>query len=355
MEKFRVAIVGCGDIARPYALTIKEHDFLKIAGAYDLDSQRSTGLVQEFGGNCYPTLNAVLADPDVDLIVNLTTQKAHAEIVRACLESGKHVHTEKPLAMSYEEAASLAKLARDKGLRLSCSPITFMGEAEQTAWKMIRSGATGPIRVIYAEVNWHRLETWHPNPEPFYSVGAHYDVAVYPLSIITAFFGPAIRVTTYGKMLLPQREMPDHRTFHISTPDFMVSMIELANGALVRLTSNFYVSWETKQRGIEFHGDAGSLYISSWERFHAAVEFAPFGEDYTPVPYVRTPYNGIEWARALTETHSAIQENRPHRSSAEHAAHIIEILNAMDTSIQLEKSVELHSTFTPPAPMEWAI
>ena len=351
-QKLSVAIAGCGDISRPYAQTIQAYDYLQLRGFWNRTPAKAETLAQDFGGQVYPSLEALLEDPQVEVVVNLTTQKVHADIVRRCLQAGKHVHSEKPLAMTWQEAAELANLAKEKGLRLSVCPVTFMGEAQQTLLNALRQGLAGKIRVIYAEVNWHRLETWHPNPEPFYAVGAHYDVAVYPLSIITAFLGPAVRVQSIGKMLLPERCMPDGRPFTITTPDFNLALIELASGALIRLTSNFYVSWETNQRGIEFHGDAGSLYLSSWERFDSKIEYAPFGEPYQPLPCLRSPYPGIEWGRALAELFAALQAGRPHRPSADLAVHTLEILNAIDHSVLSGKPVELVTSFDPIEPID---
>ena len=157
------------------------------------------------------------------------------------LNAGKHVHSEKPLAMTYAEAKALVDLAQAKGLRLSCSPITFMGEAQQTAWKAIREGRLGPVRVVYAEANHGRIESWHPNPEPFYQVGALFDVGVYLLTLVTTMFGPARRATAYATVLYPDRVTKEGRPFHIATPDWVVAAVELANGTVVRLTTNFYV------------------------------------------------------------------------------------------------------------------
>src|SRR6185503_813257 len=109
------------------------------------------------------------------------------------------------MASSYDEARDLVELAEASGVRLSSSPITFMGDAQETAWRLIASGAIGTVRVAYAEVNWGRIETWHPRPEPFYRIGPLADVGVYPLTILTAMFGPARRVTAYGTILMPDR------------------------------------------------------------------------------------------------------------------------------------------------------
>ena len=338
IDHLNAAIIGCGDISRAYADTICRYPSLNLKGVWNRTTSKAEALASEFSTSVYPSLDALLQDPAVDVVVNLTTQKIHAEIVRRCLEAGKHVHTEKPLAATWQEAAALADLAKEKGLRLSVSPITFMGEAQQTLLKALQDGIAGTIRAIYAEVNWHRLETWHPSPEAFYEIGVHYDVAVYPISVICAFLGPAVRVQAYHKLLLPERQMPDGRKFNIEQPDFWVAMIELKSGAIVRLTSNFYVSWETKQRGIEFHGDLGSLFISSWESFDAKVEFAPFGEGYSPLAMIREPFQGIDWGRALVEMLRGIQTNTPHLPSAELGIHTLEILNAMDQSAAMRRS-----------------
>src|SRR5206468_4141832 len=102
---------------------------------------------------------------------------------KRALEAGKHVYSEKPLALRVEEARELVELARRQGVRLGCSPSTFLGEAQQTAAAIIRSGRLGRVRAVYADVNWGRLETWHPAPESFHAVGVLFDVGVYPLTL----------------------------------------------------------------------------------------------------------------------------------------------------------------------------
>ena len=245
------------------------------------------------------------------------------------------------------------KLARDKGLRLGSAPMTFMGEAQQTAWKQIRDGKPGTVRVVYAEVNWGRIESWHPAPGPFYEVGALFDVGVYPLTILTSIFGPARRVTSFGKVLYPDRVTKEGVPFHIDTPTSLTAAVEFGNGTVARLTTDFYVGHHSKQKGIEFHGDLGSVYLSDWQNFHAAVEFA-IGQEYQPVPYVKEPYTGTEWSRGVVEMVEAIAEGRPQRATGAQAAHVVDILCAIQASFQEGKPVEITSEFIPPAPMSWA-
>ena len=352
-KPLRVGIAGCGNIAGPYARTMQGYPQIELAGATDVFPERARALTADYGGRAYATLEEMLADPAIDLVVNLTIHHAHPAVITQCLEAGKHVHSEKPLAMTYAEAKGLVDLAAARGLRLSCSPITFMGEAQQTAWKAIRSGDLGKVRVVYCEVNWGRIESWHPNPGPFYEVGALFDVGVYPLTLVTTFLAPARRVTAYGKVLHPDRVTQEGMPFHIETPDWVVAAVELADGTVVRLTTNFYVGGHGKQKGLEFHGDLGSLYLSSFQDFDAAVELSPYGEEYAPVPYVRPPFDGIDWGRSVAEIADAIAEGRPQRASGAQAAHVVEICAAISESLQTGRPVDVTSSFTPPWPMAW--
>lgn len=353
-DKLHVGIIGTGNIAGPYVTDLKTYPHLELAGVADIDPAKAAVFAAEHSLHAYPIVMDMLEDPAVDIVVNLTAHFAHHPVTTQALEHGKHVYSEKPLAVTTAQARGLVDLANEKGLRLACSPFTLAGEAAQTAWKLIRDGQCGKIRVAYAEVNWGRIESWHPAPGPFYEVGALFDVGVYPLTILTAIFGPAKRAQSYGKVLYPDRLTQEGEPFHIDTPDFAVTLLEMADGTVVRLTTNFYVGHHNKQTGIEFHGDKGSLYLSSWQNFDAQVEFADYDGEYMPVPFLRPPSEGTPWGRGVAELASAIQENRPHRFSGEHAAHVVEILNAATESMQDGRRVEITSTFTPPPPLKWA-
>jgi predicted dehydrogenase len=354
-KKLRLAVVGAGGIAGPYMKDMANYPEIELVGVTDLEVERAQKLADEHGCQVYPSLETLLADESVDVTVNLTTHHAHKDVTTQCLSAGKHVYSEKPLALTPDEARGLVQLAQEKGLRLGCSPFTWMGEAQQTAWKQIRKGRLGTVRVVYAEVNWGRIESWHPFPGAFYDVGALWDVGVYPLTMLTTFFGPARQVWAYGKVLHPNRVTKHGIPFHIETPDWVVAAIQLENGPLVRLTTDFYVNnRNTRQQGIEFHGDQGSLHLSSWQDFNATVEVGDFNQPYETVLLEREPYRGTPWARGVQEMATAILEERPHRATGEQAAHIVEILAAISQSIQTSQPVAVRSTFPPPAPLDWA-
>mgnify|MGYP001481500731 CR=1 FL=1 len=349
-QRIGVGVVGCGNIAGPYTATFSRTPDVDLVGVTDLDPARAAALAEERACAAFPSLEAMLADERVEVVVNLTIHHAHYEVTKRILEAGRHVYSEKPLAMQPRQARELVQLATEKGLRLGCSPFTWMGEAQQTAWKLVREGRLGTVRVAYAEVNWGRIESWHPAPAPFYEVGALWDVGVYPLTLLTAFFGPVRRVFAYGALLHPARVTKAGVPFRIETPDFVVATLELATGTLVRLTTNFYVTHHGKQQGIEFHGDLGSVHLASWQESDTTVEFAPFGEPYRPLPLIKEP-DPFEWGFGAVELARALREGRPHRATGEQAAHIVDVLAAISTAIASQGPVEVQSGFPPPVPM----
>jgi predicted dehydrogenase len=350
----RVALVGAGNIADRYAAAIVRADELGLAGATDLDQARAEALVAEFGGRAYADLAAVLADDTVDTIVNLTVPQAHAEVTATALEAGKHVHSEKPLALRHDEAVRLVELARECGLRLSSAPATLLGEAQQTLWKHVREGTIGRVRAVYAEANWDRVERWHPDPRSLYDVGPVVDVGVYPITILAAMFGPVRSVGAYATTLEPDRVLLDGTPFVPGAPDFVVALLQHDDGVVSRLTASFYVG-ACKQRGLEVHGDEGSLYMPTWAEANSRLELQRRGGEYATIPPVREPFPGTDWSRALVDLARAIEEGRPHRAGAEHAAHVVEVLQAVETSSRDGGgTVGVRSGFPIPEPMDWA-
>ncbi|HUN08423.1 MAG TPA: Gfo/Idh/MocA family oxidoreductase [Aggregatilineales bacterium] len=355
MSKYGVAIIGCGNIAGPYADDLRTYEEIALLGVTDVDAARAKAFAEKYSIKAYENLDALLADPQVQIVVNLTSHFAHHEVNTKALNAGKHVFSEKPMAVETAEALAQVELAKAKGLRLACAPFTLMGEAQQTAWKYIRDGKLGPVRVAYAEVNWGRIEAWHPAPGPFYEVGALFDVGVYPLTILTSMFGPVKRVSSYGTLLYPNRITKEGVPFSIRTPDWVVTVLETESEAVIRLTTDFYVSNQTsRQTGIEFHGDAGSLFLESWHDFDCKVHYAEFGKSFQEIPHIRTASRGVPRGRGTYELVRAIIENRPHRFSGEHAWHVVDILNSAVTSMEENRPVDVTSRFDVPTPMEWA-
>ena len=355
-RSFGVGIIGCGNIAGPYARSLAEHDEVHLVAVTDVDTTRAAAFAAEHGVRAHASVDALLADPDVEIVVNLTVHHAHYAVTKQALEAGKHVYSEKPMALEAAEARELVALARNQGVRLACSPATFLGEAQQTVGAIIRGGELGTVRAIYADVNWGRIETWHSAPIPFYDVGVLVDVGVYPLTIATAFVGPAVAIEARGWELLAERVTTAGETYRIGSPDLIVAMVELAGGAVLRLTGSFYVGRPSGPQGLmEFHGDEASLSLSSFQDFHATVRQGPAGGKYKPVAPVREPYQGIAWGRGVADLASAIADDRPQRVTGDHAAHVVDILSAARQSMRENRRIEIDSTFEPPALLDWAV
>jgi predicted dehydrogenase len=218
----------------------------------------------------------------------------------------------------------------------------------------IRAGRLGTVRVVYAEINHGRIETWHPNPVPFYDVGIVWDVGIYPLTLLTAIWGPVRRVTAHGAIVYPDRKTMEGEAFRLRTPDFTLSLLEFEKGPLVRLTANFYIRDSRQGSSLEFHGDDGSLLLENGHAFDSGVQVARFGEGLEPLPLIREPYKGVEFGRGLKEMADAMDAGRSHRATGRHAAHVAEVASAIHRSIESGAPVDLHTTFTPPLPMDWA-
>ena len=185
-----------------------------------------------------------------------------------------------------------------------------------------------------------------------YAVGPHVDVGIYPLTILTAVFGPARRVVAYGTEARAGARRLDGTRFQLETPDFVVA-VGRAGRRRGSAPDGDVLGGAGKQRGLELHGDSGSLSLERG-RVRLAPRVVRDGETYTPVPLVREPFHGNQWSRALVDLADAIDEGRPHRAGAEHAAHVVEILNAVDESRVHGRPVEVRSGFEQPSPMPWA-
>ena len=162
-----------------------------------------------------------------------------------------------------------------------------------------------------------------------------------------------ISMTAYATTVQPVRTRKDGRQFELVTPDFWVVACEHESGVLTRLTSSFWVR-PSKQRGLEFHGPDASLWMPTWGESNSRLLRTSNGEDYENVPLLRPAFEGFDWALALVDLAEAIRDGRRHRMSAEHAAHVVDVLNAADRSRAEGGAIAIESDFDPPPPLDWA-
>lgn len=371
-----IAIVGCGFVADYYLATLQKYPDLKLIGVYDLDLQRSQQVVQHHRVKIYQSLDELLKDSELDIVVNLTNPKNHFEINLACLSAGKHVYSEKPLAINLEDAQKLVDLAEQKGLHLSSAPCSLLGETAQTIWKALREKTIGKVYLVYSEMDdglVHKMpyQLWVSKsgiPWPYkdeFEVGCTLEHAGYCLSWFPAFFGRAESVTGFSSTLIDDKNTPtplDH-----NGPDFSVACIKFASGVVVRLTCSIVASHD---HSVRFFGDRGILSTPDSWFYNAPVHIrrmfnirrkmivSPIKQKY-PLVGTKTKFNyrgafQMDFARGIAEIADAIRENRPCRLSARYSLHVNELVLAIHHAKENNSTYQVKSTFEPIEPMVWA-
>ena len=196
----RIGFIGCGFTADHYIPSVRRFPQLELVAATDADQKRAKEYCAYHSIKLCPSLEAMLADPSIEMVVNLTSSSSHYEVSKACLEAGKHLYSEKPLATDFSQAQALVELANAKGLYLSAAPCSLLSETAQTLWRALRSNAIGTVRVVCAEIDDGPLHLgephmWHSHSgAPYdyreeFEVGVSIEHAAYYLTWFTAFFG----------------------------------------------------------------------------------------------------------------------------------------------------------------------
>jgi len=200
-------VIGCGTISQVYLRNLTASPEVDVVACADVVPERATARAAEFGVGraCSPA--EVLADPEIDLVVNLTVPNAHFEISMAAVLGGKHVWSEKPLAMEREQGAALVREAAERGLEVGCAPDTVLGAGLQTCRKLLDEGLVGEPMAASAFFFNEGPERWHPDPAFLYQPGAGplWDVGIYYVTALVSLLGPVHRVTAFGRTLFPER------------------------------------------------------------------------------------------------------------------------------------------------------
>jgi predicted dehydrogenase len=328
-------------------------------------------------------LKALLEDPRVEVVVNLTNPESHFTVSKASLEAGKHVYSEKPLAMVLAEAEELVALAEARGLVLASAPCSILGESAQTLGRALRRKEIGQVRLVYAELDDGPIHQMHPEewmspsgiPWPRlneFAVGCTMEHAGYYLTWLAAFFGPAQSVTAFSSCLIPDKhpELPPEA----SAPDFSVACIRFHSGVVARLTCSIVAPHDHSLRII---GDKGVLSVDECWHYGAPVRLRRFtalgfhAESYTWLArhwltralygldgrrYGPTPRPGwrsrlrryeMDYARGVAELASALREGRPCRLSARFALHVNEVALAIQHARETGSPTPIRSTFPP--------
>ncbi len=208
MKPFNVGVLGIGDISDVYISHLKSYDIVSVVACAGRDLEKARRKAEAHGlPKAYATAAALIADPDINIVLNLTLPAVHAELTTMALQAGKHVYTEKPLAATYVEGKRILALAKERGLSVCCAPDTFLGGRLQTCRRLIDDGSIGEVTAASAFVVSHGHEWFHPNPEFFYKPGAGplLDIGPYYVTALVSLLGPARAVSERSESLRDSR------------------------------------------------------------------------------------------------------------------------------------------------------
>jgi predicted dehydrogenase len=349
-----VGVIGCGNISGIYLRMSKTFKVLRIAALADLDLQRAQQLANEHQIERALSVDEMLADPSINIILNIMPPGAHADIALRSLQAGKSVYNEKPLAIHLADARQMLDLASQKGLRVGCAPDTFLGAGHQTCRRLIDEGAIGVPVAATAFMLCPGHESWHPDPEFYYQAGGGplFDMGPYYLTALINMLGPVKRVTGSARISFAERiitSQPKHgKQIAVETPTHLASVLDFENGTIVTLVTSFDV-WSANVPAIEIYGSLGTLSVPDPNNFGGPVRLwrssSRAWEDVQLLPGWAENSRSI----GLADMAHALLSGRPQRASGELAFHVLDIMHAVHDASDRGKHIELTSQVERPA------
>jgi len=365
MDSLGIGIIGCGNISTTYLTLAPLFRGLKVRAVADMSMAAAQARAAEYGVQAQ-SVEDLLANPALDLVINLTSPDAHFAVSQAILQAGKHVYSEKPLTLSLEDGLALRDLAAARGLRLGCAPDTFLGGAHQQARALIDEGRIGTITAGSSAVMSHGMEHWHPNPDFFFLPGGGpmLDLGPYYIANLINLIGPVRRVGALTSSASATRTITSDprngQTIPVKTPTNIHALLEFANGATVTLSTSWDV-WAHRRVNMELYGTEGSLFVPDPNYFGGTVDWAgrdgriapvapwdhPFGRpnqdhpNHGPLANYRTA--------GLADMAAALIEGRDQRCSLDRTLHGVEVMTAVLKSGETGDFVTLQTTCTRPA------
>ena len=350
----RVGLIGCGNISNQYFAGTKPFGkYVVLTTCADRDAGRARAKAEEHGIVAARSPKSLLADPEVDIVLNLTIPKAHARVNLAALRAGKHVYCEKPFSLTVQEGSAVIAEAKKRRLRVGCAPDTVLGGAVQTCRRLVESGRIGRPVAFTANMLNHGHEGWHPDPAFYYQPGGGplFDMGPYYLATLVSVLGPVKSVTALAAKALNQRVITSHprkgEKIEVRVPTHLVGLLEFVQGAVGTVTMSFDV-WAHKQPILEIYGLDGSLSCADPNQFHGELTLrtASSGDWETIAP---TAAPDAARGMGLADMGRAIQQGDAHRLSAELGLHLVEVMEAFGRSARLGCKISLKTTCSKPA------
>ena len=340
---------------------------LELTGCADLRTDVAHRRAVDVGTRAYGSVEALLADDEVDVVLDLTPPAAHEDVNLAAIAAGKHVYSEKPLAATLEGAARVGAAAKSRGRVLGCAPEVFLGSAGQTARAAIDRGEIGDIIGAAAFVIHSRLEEWHPDPRAFFAKGAGpaLDVGPYPISALINVLGPATHVASMSRIGTPTRRVTSPGRVvdevPVTVPTHVVGAVGFESGALASVMLSFDVWPDHQRRGtlppLEIYGSLGMLSMANPDTTDGDVRIRLHGDgdwrvlrpvvpEVGPSGRVVGGFRGL----GLADLAGALR-GEPHRTHWSLAYHVLEILTALEQGGPAGAVRDIRSRCERPAPV----
>ena len=354
----KAGLLGCGNISGAYLRNNDVFSHLRIVKCASRREESARAAAEQFGIEAV-SVDALFRDPEINMILNLTTPDVHAELNLRALEAGKHVYAEKPFAVTREDGRKVLRLASEKGLRVGCAPDTFLGGGHQTCRKLVDCGAVGTITGGCAVMAYRGPESWHPNSGFYYRKGGGplMDMGPYYITALVNLLGPVKRVAGFGRRATDLRlgsGTNQGKTYPVEVDTHIAAVLEFVSGAVVNLTMSFDVFRLSSQMQncIELWGLDGALRTPDPNTFSGEVRFAnaDTGSDWE-MPENTFLYNDNMRLIGLADMAAGIELGRPHRCSGELAYHVLDVMCSVLDSAENGQFVMVESTCDRPAPL----
>ena len=364
MTKLGIGIIGCGNISTAYLKLAPLFKGLEVRAVADINMDAAKARAAEFNVKAQ-SVDDLLANPALYIVINLTIPDAHYPITKRILEAGKHAYSEKPLVLTLEQGTTLRDLAKAKGLSVGCAPDTFLGGAHQQARAILDEGTIGEITTGNAAIQAHGPESWHPSPEFFYQPGAGpvMDMGPYYIATLINLLGPVKRVGALTSSAEPERTIGSGprqgQKIKVNTPSNIQALLEFHSGATISFSASWDV-WHHKRNHFDLYGTKGTLYVPDPNFFGGTVEVALAGGEAQvqspwdhPFGKINQNHNGRDLANyrtaGLADMAQARMEGRDHRCSLERTLHGVDVMTSILKSGETGQFVTLTTTCTRPA------
>jgi predicted dehydrogenase len=364
-----VGLIGCGTISGIYLENSKKFDAFDIVCVADTRLDAAQARAAEYGIPRAASVEDMLADPEIEIVINLTPHRVHGKVGMQVLDAGKSVYTEKPLAVYRNEANQLLARAASRGLRVGGAPDTFFGGAWQMARNLIDKGVIGEPVAAYANLH-ARMVAFPRRVRPdgytsFYMTDMFeyggswaFDRGPYYLHALINLLGPVKRVTGSARTTWAERELAEVMR-KVNAPTHVAGLLDFANGAVCQFLMTADV-FQTDLPHIEIYGAEGSLRCIDPNNFMGTLNLRRAGaKEWEPIESTFS-YNQNSRGVGVADMATAMKNHRVHRASGEMAAHVVDIINAIHEASAEGKHIELTTTCRQPAALpeglaDWTI